>query len=628
MRIQKILLFILAVFALLAAIFPLLIIFFEVPHKDFSFLFAVLNCAGWSFVFWFVINHFHIIFTVQRAAHLLFHDGLSTSLASGIQIFTERVIRMHHAAFAYRVTANRRRNIALSLLQGVELAYEMFKAKSVELVLSESESGISSRSLLLGVSDSPQAQSALATVQSNHTSVIEEEDNTVIVKPVVFAKTSYGMFRVQLEEEFTFNEFDRQLLGLIADQTGIILADSQFSEEVLKMRRLNEESTRAKTGFLANLSHEIRGPLGIILNGTELALEGLCGELPKAAKESFAMVKESGEHLLDLVNDVLDYAKVEAGKVPVSPIKISVKDLIDDLTAVIRSQTVAKKQTLVVEDIDPTLGILCDKRHSRQMIINFLTNAQKYTPEGGRITVSAKKMNSQRVRIMITDTGIGIEQEQKHKVFEAFERIDDEYAMKQLGTGLGMPLTKRLAQLNGGSVGFESQQGKGSSFWLILPLCVLDVEDSSESDNLGSKGFRSQGRGETILLVSKDRNGIHVFSSYLTQHSFNVVLAESQSELLKLAKTIPIALALVENDSPELKGEDVIGSIRSIPSIEGIPIVLMSSKAFVFDIERFLKLGVDRCLTKPIKLQELALTVRRLIDEASGGSLDNGEAYH
>jgi CheY-like chemotaxis protein len=324
------------------------------------------------------------------------------------------------------------------------------------------------------------------------------------------------------------------------------------------------------------------------------------------------MIKESGDHLLDLVNDVLDYAKVEAGKIKATPVAIPLGDLLQDLCAVVRAEAQSKSHDVVLEKVEPNLGVSVDKRHVRQMLINFLTNAIKYTPDGGKIEVWVEKLPSARVKICVRDNGIGIPESEHGKVFGAFERVENQYAMAQTGTGLGMPLTSRLAKVNGGSVGFESKPQEGSTFWLILQSVEIEQIVPEEAN---PEEIIAQGNGDSILLVDHNEETRSMLQRYLTKQGFKVFEASSGGEVMKLIRANSVDLAIIENDLPDLPGEEMVATLRATPSSAGVPIILLSARAFVFDIERFLKLGVDRCLSKPVSLSEVAVTSRRLIDQ-------------
>jgi len=329
--------------------------------------------------------------------------------------------------------------------------------------------------------------------------------------------------------------------------------------------------------------------------------------------DTLKMVKKSSSHLLDLVNDVLDYARIESGAVEAKTISISLQDLLSDMGAIVRSQAIKKQQKLIVERSADRLGVLCDKRHIRQILINLLTNAIKYTPEGGKIILSGEEIEPGIVRINVKDTGVGIPFEQYSKVFAAFERIDDEYSNKQVGTGLGMALTKKLVEGNGGIIDFSSEVGKGSNFWIELPGVKVEHVTTETHDGTEIR----VGKGEELILLEPDPDQRLMFSKSLEQRGFKVTSTASASEAISACRKKVFSAMVIETDLPDFNAQELIHSIRSVPSANKLPIVVMSGKAFTFDVEDFLKLGVDRCLAKPFTLGELAATMRKLLDEVT-----------
>ena len=474
-----------AVTSICLGVFPLLL--FAGASSDMAIL-ASFGCLGWLTAGMLLMRQRQIFSSVRNAIDTIGLADIDGSLTEVIESFSREYSRFHRASYGLRSEGySRTTNLSNNLKRIVDLAYNELPARSVELSLFDEESELWSQSLLVGSPTTHHSQSLmLDSMESATREAISEVDGaTVVTEPLRFAGTTFGVLRIELKGNNSMGANDIQVLKLLSAQAGISLVNSRFTEEVLRMRRLGDETMQAKTGFLANLSHELRGPLGIILNGVELAMEGLCGEVSDPLKEMLRMIKDSGDHLLDLVNDVLDYAKVEAGKVTATPVDLPVRGLLEDLCAVVRTQAMAKGHELTLESVDSGLGVAVDKRHVRQMLINFLTNAVKYTPNGGTISVWAEKLPDGRAKISVRDSGIGIPQSQHSKVFGAFERVEDSYAQAQSGTGLGMPLTKRLAEVNGGSVGFESAPNEGSTFWLVLPaveMTEFSFEDAEDED--------------------------------------------------------------------------------------------------------------------------------------------------
>ena len=578
-----------------------------------EYLILSLNGLAWTSVGILLHRHSKIRLAVRSTINAIGLDHLDGSLLQLISGFTSETARYHRASFAFRSDSRASKSKLVENLSKVaQLAYRELPAQAVEMKLFEEQSGLGSNSLVVGV---PIVISAKVSENNlGESQVVQVKGVQVLTEPITFAGNKFGILKVEIKKGSELTKSDFQVLKLIAEQAGISLVDARFTEELLRLKKLSDETSQAKTGFLANLSHELRGPLGIILNGVELVSEGLCGEVSEPLSEMLRMIRNSGNHLLDLVNDVLDYAKVEAGKVKAVPVVLSLRELLEDLCSVVRTQAHAKNHQLTLDAIDISLGVSVDKRHARQMLINLLSNAIKYTPSGGSIRVWAEKGESQ-IKIFVKDTGIGIAPEDHNKVFAAFERVENQYALSQIGTGLGMPLTKKLAEVNSGSVGFTSAPGEGSTFWLSLP--VVKIAQVNIESNLDNEATIAQGRGETILLVDNTKDTREMIKLYLSKQGFSVLAVESGAALLSIIRSNRVDLAIIENDLPDLSGEDLVVALRSMPQTAATPTILLSSRAFVFDIERFLKLGVDICLSKPVSLAELSNTVRRLIDANS-----------
>ena len=511
------------------------------------------------------------------------------------------------------------------VLQAIELSYVLIpsatrrginKNESVQKVIEAIQHSISPQAIRITLKDSESELSARRYLVGYPRILSSDEDapydpSRIRSLPLSFGGKIFGALDLEFNDISDQGpDFDLQL-GLVSAYCSILLMNDEFSKELVRLRSLSEETLRTKTGFLATLSHEIRGPLGVILNSVELISDGLCGDVTQMQKDTLKMVKKSSTHLMDLVNDVLDYAKIESGSLEVKTAIVPLRDILNDIAAIVRSQAVKKHQKLIVERAEDRLGVECDKRHLRQILINLLTNAVKYTPDGGSITLSAEEVELGVARIYVKDTGVGIPADQFSRVFAPFERVDDEYSSKQNGTGLGMALTRRLVEGNGGLIDFDSEVGKGSQFWVDLPSATIEKIVTEEHDGTAVK----VGRGEELLLLEPDQEQRIMFSKSLEQRGFKVDAVGSAAEAISFCRKKVFMSMIVETDLPDFDAYELIQNIRSIPSSSRMPIVVMSGKAFLFDVEHYLKLGVDRCLSKPFSLAELAATLRRLLDE-------------
>ncbi len=571
---------------------------------------AGLNLLAWSIVLLFLISREDLKRSMKSIAHGLGVETRFRSLESLLTTLIREVERKNSSLsinlIERRITS--KEELSRTLERVVGLAFKLLNAESAELALFDKESGLYHSSFVLG---KPFRSSAQAMLSGALDQVEAKPSPDVLINPIAFAGTIMGSLRVGLKKGNLPTTGDQEILRLLALQSSLALINAQYSGELVRMRRVSEESVKAKTGFLANLSHEIRGPLGIMLNAAELVLDGLCGPVTNDQLDTLKMVRGNGQHLLELINDVLDYAKSESGKLAPSKVEILLSELLQDLCNVVRTQADAKKHKLVLRPGSEVLAISCDRRHARQMLINLLTNAIKYTPDGGQIDVWAERMAGGKVKICVKDSGIGIEQTERHKVFSPFERVDHSYSIHQMGTGLGMPLTKRLAEINGGLVDFSSTPGQGSLFWLVFPAIDYNPAMREQTDVPHSAIV---GQGEHVLLVQPSESERGMLARHLTHCGFQVINAESPQDALGITQKTKVDLIILDNNTLDSKLDEVCSALRANHKLSRIPLLLLTSRAFVFDVEKYLKLGVDRCVSKPIELKAVSQTVRHLLD--------------
>ena len=502
-----------------------------------------------------------------------------------------------------------RRNLSRSVaMQRVlKSAQKIFELRSAEVALYEPGEEHYHSAALVGVPRVAESQAMLAGTQATSASVITQ--------PIIVAGAVHGAIRVELRRPSEVSVSQRAALAELAVNAGVAIVNSQYARELLRINELSKEAVRAKTGFLANLSHELRGPLGIMINAVELTTIEARSALTPEQLEMLEMVKKNGEHLLDLVNDVLDYAKVESGKVQPKKERIELALLLKEMCKNIRSQAHDKAQRVVLRDVPENAAIMCDRRHARQIITNLLTNAVKYTPENseGLIEVWVEMARGGRLRINVRDNGVGIDPRQQHKVFAAFERVDNAYSMQQVGTGLGMPLTQRLVQLNGGQIDFESAAGKGAHFWIVFK--VAEAQRGEELAREKPVSNKVEGRGDQIVVCSADGEEQRVLGKFLGELGFAIESVASLAEAVEAIGQQSARLLVLDNSSLDTRGTAAITQIRDSSGKPTLPIVLVSSHAFEFEIEKLLRAGVDRYLTKPVDMPSLARTCRELIDQ-------------
>lgn len=396
-----------------------------------------------------------------------------------------------------------------------------------------------------------------------------------------------------------------------------------------QLRRINEQlvlanadlarATRQKDEFLANMSHELRTPLNSILGLSEALQEKSLGALSEKQNRCLDIIRSSGKHLLALINDILDLAKVEAGKLELQIAPVPITRLCETSLAFVRYQARKKNIRLVGQvHLDPSQPleqrrVLVDERRMRQVLLNLLSNAVKFTNSGGSVTLEVTEIateNETSVCFSVIDTGIGIAPEHISRLFQAFVQIDSSLARRYPGTGLGLVLVKQISELHGGRVEVESQLNRGSRFNVILPGSALEnaaespssddaeMEESTAASPLSSaEGTSSQ---PTILLADDNPNNVETLRTYLETKGFQVTVATDGWEALRQAKENAPAAAIVDVQMPGLDGLQVIARLREDPETAEIPAIVLTAMAMPGDRERCLAAGANVYLSKPI----------------------------
>jgi len=276
----------------------------------------------------------------------------------------------------------------------------------------------------------------------------------------------------------------KDIAAAIATQAGIHLEALRLTEELQKRARELKELDRLKSAFLANMSHELRTPLNSILGFTDVMLEGLDGELTEYMDNDLRLVQKNGQHLLHLINDVLDMAKIESGRMNLHPEKFKVNEILAEVTSITSTLASEKNTALFIEeDSDREVEIYADNTRIRQVMINLVNNAIKFTTNG-KIALRASRMDSTRILVTVKDTGLGIPPGQLESIFQEFTQVDSSSTRKTGGTGLGLPISRRLVEMHGGRVWAESTgiPGEGSTLFVELPIeaRITDVVEKQE----------------------------------------------------------------------------------------------------------------------------------------------------
>jgi PAS domain S-box-containing protein len=421
--------------------------------------------------------------------------------------------------------------------------------------------------------------------------------------------------------------------GIVRDTT----ERKRAEQELREAKRVAEEASRAKGAFLATVSHELRTPLTSVLGFAKLikkrlgdvivpALAGADPKVERAVKqvgENVDIIVAEGERLTALINDVLDLAKIESGKVEWHMQPVAVGEIVQRAIAATTSLSGAKGLQIrtEIEEILPT--VVADPDRLIQVVINLLSNAIKFT-DTGSIKCRAQKVDG-AIEVTVTDTGAGISPEDQPKVFEQFVQVGDTLTNKPKGTGLGLPICKQIVEHHGGRIWVDSEVGKGSTFAFTLPL----ARDVAETPAIGAEPQRvelqqllqqlrqrigalepTDGQGRTVLIVDDDPSIRSLLRQELEASGHTVREARSGEEALAAIEEKPPGLIILDVIMPGMSGFDVAGLLRSDPRTLNIPVIILS---VVQDRQRGLRLGVDQYFTKPVSSEVLLQEVGALL---------------
>ncbi|BAZ87449.1 CBS domain-containing protein [Dolichospermum compactum] len=448
-------------------------------------------------------------------------------------------------------------------------------------------------------------------------------------------------------EQRVWKDSEAQLLQQIANQLAIAIqqanlfdqlqtelaerlqTEAKLTETNQKLAISNEElarATRLKDEFLANMSHELRTPLNAILGLTEVLQDNIIGTVNERQLKALKTIERSGNHLLELINDILDVTKIEAGQIELDLTAISVNHLCQSSVAFVKQQALKKNIQIHINVEENLPNLLVDERRIRQVLINLLNNAVKFTPEGGQITVEVTQVTlnindsslKPGLQIAVTDTGIGIAPENIHKLFRPFIQIDSALNRQYSGTGLGLTLVKRIVELHDGNVGLTSALGVGSCFTVELPCCsaseIMVNYQSTASSTIDTSDDTTVANQTPLILLAEDNEAnIITFFSYLEARGYRVVVARDGQEAIDMTQTHQPDLILMDIQMPKMDGIEAMRQIRLDANLIDTPIIALTALAMTGDRDRTLEAGANDYLTKPVKLKELAISIQKLL---------------
>ena len=426
----------------------------------------------------------------------------------------------------------------------------------------------------------------------------------VLIVPLLGPEGLIGMLVVRRKAPGEFPQHTVDLLQTFAAQSVLGIQNANLFTEVEEKSRQLEMASQHKSQFVASMSHELRTPLNAIIGLTEMMVSNAARFGTEKAAEPLRRVHRAGTHLLGLINQVLDLSKIEAGKLELSAETVNLAPLLEDVIGTARQLAEQNKNRLVVESPENLGTLTVDPMRLRQILLNLLSNACKFTKQG-EVKLRVKRVVDGRnwIEIAVADTGIGMTPEQQAKLFEEFTQADSSTARQYGGTGLGLAITRKLARMMGGDVTVTSEPGKGSVFTVRLPGSA----DSQARTPTSSDVRRSPTAG-CVLVIDDDAIARELIADHLKAEGFSVATAAGGLEGLKLAKELRPTAITLDVMMPDLDGWSVLATLRQDAELADIPVIMIT---IVDEHRRGIALGAAGYLTKPIDRERLHRLVNR-----------------
>lgn len=393
--------------------------------------------------------------------------------------------------------------------------------------------------------------------------------------------------------------------------------DARREEELRRMRAMAEAASLAKSEFLSSMSHELRTPLNAVLGFAQLLRRDKKQPLDERQRGMLGHIIKGGEHLLRLIDDVLDLARIEAGRVTISTEPVGVPEVLAEVTSTLGSLAERNGVTIVVEPtVDDAREILADRTRFTQILVNYGSNAIKYGRAGGTVRFHATAPSSGYVRVAVSDDGIGIPLEKHDRIFQPFQRAGQETGPIE-GTGIGLAITKRLAELMGGEVGFESHVDRGSVFWVELPRFEHQVRQPKKPTALAENGATlADAASPRVVVVYIEDNPANVafMEQLLGEFERVELLTAPNAELgVELVRRILPNAVIMDINLPGMSGFDATRQLSAWPETRGIPIIGLSAAAMPRDRKQAEEAGLYRYLTKPVDVDALVSVLEEVL---------------
>lgn len=399
----------------------------------------------------------------------------------------------------------------------------------------------------------------------------------------------------------------------------------QVEEELLQAKAAAEQANFAKSDFLSSMSHELRSPLNAILGFAQL-MDSDKAQLTRDQKSNTGHILKAGWYLLDLINEILDLALVESGKMLLSQEPTALDRVLLDCHSMIEPQARSQRIAMDVCHFERPCYIHADHTRVKQVLLNLLSNAIKYNRAGGSVSVTCDQSSASRIRISVTDTGLGLSPDKLAQLFQPFNRLGQE-SSGQEGTGIGLVMTKRLVELMGGVIGVESTVGQGSVFWIdwlraIAPDLGPAIEEFPADAQSSPAGDAAQ---HTLLYVEDNPANLSLVEQLIARRpGLHLLTAQDAVVGIRIARERQPAVILMDINLPGISGINALRILREDPVTQHIPVVAVSANAMPYDIRKGLEAGFFRYLTKPIRVDAFMAVLDAAIEYAESGPGDAG----
>ena len=413
---------------------------------------------------------------------------------------------------------------------------------------------------------------------------------SVLVAPMLRRGQIIGALVIRRKSVHEFSAGTIDLLETFASQSALAIYNAGHYRELEVKKDELQSASQHKSEFLASMSHELRTPLNAVIGFAEVLLERMFGDINPRQEEYLRDIWTSGKHLLELLNEILDLSKVEAGRMELAPCVFSVSDAIEYVMLMVRERAAAHSISLQLHVGADVGEIEADELRFKQIVLNLVGNAVKFTPDGGRVSVSATTMDNQ-LAVTVTDDGPGIAAADRERIFESFQQ-GGRGPTNEEGTGLGLTLCRRIVELFGGRIWLESELGRGSTFGFAIPLARSEPDSKAEEP----------GEQPRVVVIEDDRSSLELFSAYLEGTGIKLVKARDGTDGLALVRKHTPDAVLLDIRLPGMDGWQVLRAMKADGATADIPVIVLT---IVDERSRGIELGALDYLTKPVGRDEL-----------------------